>query len=64
LGIEQQKTMVLLFYWLKPKNGYQQVVSYEDRLTASIGGKYRNIIIPEFKAGSYYNQRQRNGCFV
>ena len=28
----------------------------EDRLTAGIGGEItRNIIIPEFKAGSYYN---------
>jgi uncharacterized protein len=28
----------------------------EDRLTAGIGGEIiRNIIVPEFKAGSYYN---------
>ena len=32
----------------------------EDRLTAGIGGEIiRNIIIPEFKAGSYYNGLDR-----
>ena len=37
----------------------------EDRLTAGINGELiRNIIIPEFKAGSYYNGlRQRCRCY-
>ena len=36
--------------WISPGYGL------EDRLTAGIGGEItRNIIIPEFKAGSYYN---------
>ncbi|WP_293874031.1 TPM domain-containing protein [Flavobacterium sp.] len=36
--------------WIAPGYGL------EDRLTAGIGGEIsRNIIIPEFKAGSYYN---------
>nr|WP_306353203.1 TPM domain-containing protein [Flavobacterium sp. '19STA2R22 D10 B1'] len=36
--------------WISPGYGV------EDRLTAGIGGEItRNIIIPEFKAGSYYN---------
>jgi uncharacterized protein len=35
--------------WISPGYGL------EDRLTAGIGGEItRNIIIPEFKAGSYY----------
>lgn len=36
--------------WISPGYGL------EDRLTAGIGGEItRNIILPEFKAGSYYN---------
>ena len=36
--------------WISPGYGL------EDRLTAGIGGEItRNIIVPEFKAGSYYN---------
>ena len=36
--------------WISPGYGL------EDKLTAGIGGEItRNIIIPEFKAGSYYN---------
>lgn len=36
--------------WISPGYGV------EDRITAGIGGEItRNIIIPEFKAGSYYN---------
>ena len=58
-------------YWRQPKNDNGVLIllakserkiwiapgyGLEDRLTAGIGGEIsRNIIIPEFKAGSYFN---------
>ena len=50
--------MEWLFYWQKPKKKIAIKPGYglEDRLTAGTGGEIiRNIIIPEFKAGSYFN---------
>lgn len=56
-GTEQNDNGVLI---LLAKNERKLWISagygLEDRLTAGIGGEItRNIIIPEFKAGSYYN---------
>ncbi|WP_343617523.1 TPM domain-containing protein [Flavobacterium sp.] len=54
-GKEDNGVLILLAkterkIWISPGYGL------EDRLTAGIGGEIvRNIIIPEFKAGSYYN---------
>jgi len=57
IGLEKEDNGILILVakndrkiWISPGYGV------EDRLTAGINGELiRNIIIPEFKAGSYYN---------
>ena len=56
-GSEQNDNgVIILFAKAERKIWISAGYGLEDRLTAGIGGEItRNIIIPEFKAGSYYN---------